>query len=114
MGGAGHQAEAMTFLVSAFIAVIFLMLVILVLQFNSFYQAFVMISAIVLSIAGVLLGLVVTGPLICAFPTRVSGTSGRIWRPALQWRGHRMPSSARAYRSSCTSLATSDIASPPA
>ena len=37
------------------------MLVILVLQFNSFYQAFVVMSAIIFSVAGVLLGLIVTG-----------------------------------------------------
>ncbi|MBY5933527.1 efflux RND transporter permease subunit [Tateyamaria omphalii] len=60
-GEAEDQAEAMTFLISAFFAAIFLMLVILVLQFNSFYQAFIVMSAIVFSIAGVLLGLIVTG-----------------------------------------------------
>jgi multidrug efflux pump len=60
-GEAEDQTEAMTFLVGAFAAAIFGMLVILVLQFNSFYQAFVVMSAIVFSIAGVLLGLVVTG-----------------------------------------------------
>ncbi|WP_208350381.1 efflux RND transporter permease subunit [Pseudaestuariivita rosea] len=60
-GEAEDQAEAMTFLIGAFISAIFLMLVILVLQFNSFYQAFVVMSAIVFSVAGVLLGLMVTG-----------------------------------------------------
>ncbi|MGR3541167.1 MAG: efflux RND transporter permease subunit [Hasllibacter sp.] len=60
-GEAEDQAEAMTFLIGAFAAAIFGMLVILVLQFNSFFQAFVVMSAIVFSIAGVLLGLVVTG-----------------------------------------------------
>jgi multidrug efflux pump len=60
-GEAQDQAEAMTFLVGAFISAIFLMLVILVLQFNSFYQAFIVLSAIVFSVAGVLLGLIVTG-----------------------------------------------------
>ncbi len=54
------QREAMTFLVNAFITAIFLMLVILVTQFNSFYQAGLVLSAIVFSTAGVLLGLLVT------------------------------------------------------
>ncbi len=60
-GEAQDQLDAMIFLVGAFAAAIFLMLVILVLQFNNFYQAFVVMSAIVFSIAGVLLGLIVTG-----------------------------------------------------
>ena len=60
-GEAEDQAESMIFLVSAFIAAIFLMFVILVLQFNNFYQAFVVMSAIIFSIAGVLLGLIITG-----------------------------------------------------
>lgn len=51
----------MTFLAAAFVSALFLMVVILVLQFNSFYQAFVVMSAIVFSVAGVLLGLIVTG-----------------------------------------------------
>ena len=60
-GEAEDQTEAMVFLISAFFAAIFLMFMILILQFNSFYQSFVVMSAIVFSIAGVLLGLVVTG-----------------------------------------------------
>ncbi len=60
-GEAEDQAESMIFLVSAFGAAIVLMFVILLIQFNSFYQAVVVMSAIVFSIAGVLLGLIVTG-----------------------------------------------------
>lgn len=60
-GEAEDQAESMIFLIGAFISAVLLMFVILVLQFNSFYQAFVVMSAIVFSIAGVLLGLIVTG-----------------------------------------------------
>ena len=60
-GEAQDQQEAMQFLSAAFVAAILLMLIILVTQFNSFYQAFVVMSAIVFSIAGVLLGLLVTG-----------------------------------------------------
>ena len=60
-GEAEDQAESMVFLASAFAAAIMLMFLILLLQFNSFFQAFVVMSAIVFSIAGVLLGLIVTG-----------------------------------------------------
>ncbi|PRY92033.1 multidrug efflux pump [Hasllibacter halocynthiae] len=60
-GEAEDQAEAAQFLVAAFVAAIFGMLLILLLQFNSFYQALVVMSAIVFSVAGVLLGLLVTG-----------------------------------------------------
>lgn len=60
-GEAEDQAEAAQFLILAFTAAIFLMFVILVTQFNSFYQSFVVMSAIVFSVAGVLLGLLVTG-----------------------------------------------------
>ena len=60
-GEAEDQQESMVFLMSAFISAIFLMFVILVLQFNSFFQALVVMSAIIFSIAGVLLGLLVTG-----------------------------------------------------
>ncbi len=60
-GEAEDQQESMIFLASAFLAAIVLMFMILIIQFNSFYQAFVVMSAIVFSVAGVLLGLVVTG-----------------------------------------------------
>ncbi|MCU7796624.1 MAG: efflux RND transporter permease subunit [Candidatus Thiodiazotropha sp. (ex Myrtea spinifera)] len=54
------QREAMEFLIGAFISAIFLMGLVLVTQFNSIYQAFLVLSAIVFSTAGVLLGLLVT------------------------------------------------------
>ncbi len=60
-GEAEDQQEAMTFLIGAFIAAVTLMFVILVLQFNSFFQAGIVMSAIIFSVAGVLLGLLVTG-----------------------------------------------------
>ncbi|WP_371168117.1 efflux RND transporter permease subunit [Aliiroseovarius sp. 2305UL8-7] len=60
-GEAEEQADAMTFLIGAFISAIGLMFLILLTQFNSFWQAFVVMSAIVFSIAGVLLGLMITG-----------------------------------------------------
>lgn len=55
------QREAMVFLTQAFVVAVFLMAILLVTQFNSLYQAFLVLSAIVLSTAGVLLGLLVTG-----------------------------------------------------
>ncbi|MEW8210939.1 MAG: efflux RND transporter permease subunit [Candidatus Thiodiazotropha taylori] len=54
------QREAMNFLMGAFISAIFLMALVLVIQFNSIYQAFLVLSAIVFSTAGVLLGLLIT------------------------------------------------------
>ncbi|MCK0142849.1 efflux RND transporter permease subunit [Aliiroseovarius sp. F20344] len=60
-GEAEEQEEAMVFLVGAFLTAIILMFATLLLQFNSFYQAFVVMSAIVFSIAGVLMGLLITG-----------------------------------------------------
>jgi multidrug efflux pump len=60
-GETQDQQEAATFLVGAFLAAIGLMLVILLIQFNSFRQALIVMSAIVFSVAGVLLGLVATG-----------------------------------------------------
>ncbi|QJQ99915.1 efflux RND transporter permease subunit [Halomonas sp. PGE1] len=55
------QQEASRFLASAFLVAIALMALILVTQFNSLYQAGLVLSAIVLSTAGVLLGLLVNG-----------------------------------------------------
>jgi len=55
------QREAAAFLTRAFGGAIFLMAMILVIQFNSIYQALLVLSAIVFSTAGVLLGLMITG-----------------------------------------------------
>ncbi|MCB8889517.1 efflux RND transporter permease subunit [Vreelandella malpeensis] len=55
------QQESMQFLVTAFLVAIGLMALILVTQFNSYYQAVLVLSAIVFSTAGVLIGLLVTG-----------------------------------------------------
>ena len=55
-----EQREAGIFLMTAFGIAIFLMTVILVTQFNSLYQAALVLSAIVFSTAGVLIGLLVT------------------------------------------------------
>ena len=60
-GEAEEQAEAATFLMTAFVSAIFLMGLILVTQFNSLYQASLVLSAILFSTSGVLIGLMVTG-----------------------------------------------------
>jgi len=54
------QREAMSFLISAFLYALILMGLILVTQFNSIYQAILVLSAIVFSTGGVLLGLLIT------------------------------------------------------
>lgn len=56
-----EQQEAATFLMTAFLVAVGLMALILVTQFNSLYQAALVLSAIVFSTAGVLLGLLVNG-----------------------------------------------------
>ena len=56
-----EQRAAEAFLLKAFGAALFVMAIILVTQFNSFYQAALILSAVVLSTVGVLLGLLVTG-----------------------------------------------------
>ena len=56
-----NMEETGNFLVKAFFIAIFLMLTILVTQFNSFYHAGLILSAIILSIVGVLIGLLLLG-----------------------------------------------------
>lgn len=53
------QEEAMTFLMGAFVAAIFLMFTILLIQMNSFFQAGLVLTAIIFSITGVFLGLMI-------------------------------------------------------
>ena len=60
-GENADQKQASDFLASAFLVAISLMLLILVTQFNSLYQTMLILSAIVLSTAGVLLGLLLNG-----------------------------------------------------
>jgi len=56
-----EQAAAQAFLVKAFVVALFIMAVILVTQFNSFYSAFLILSAVILSTVGVLIGLMIIG-----------------------------------------------------
>lgn len=55
------QKKSADFLKRAFLIALFVMAIILVTQFNSFYQAFIILSAVVLSTTGVLLGHIITG-----------------------------------------------------
>ncbi len=58
-GELDDQDETMTFLVLAFVLAVFLMLFILLLQLNSFFQSALVLSAIIFSLAGVFLGLLI-------------------------------------------------------
>ncbi len=55
-----EQRQSQAFLSRAFGIALFVMAIILVTQFNSFYQAFLILSAVVFSTVGVLLGLLTT------------------------------------------------------
>lgn len=55
-----EQRESEEFLVNAFGVALFVMAIILVTQFNSFYQALLILSAVVFSTVGVFLGLLTT------------------------------------------------------
>lgn len=59
-GDSADQQETGLFLGQAFLIAIFAMLMILLIQFNSFYQSLLVLSAIVFSTSGVLLGLLIT------------------------------------------------------
>ncbi|MDE3271609.1 efflux RND transporter permease subunit [Pseudoalteromonas sp. G4] len=54
-----EQDESMVFLEKAFLVALFVMGIILVTQFNSFYQAMLILSAVLFSTVGVFLGLIV-------------------------------------------------------
>jgi len=58
-GRAQEQAESFQFIGLAFLMALLLMFVLLVTQFNSFYQALLILTAVVMSTAGVLLGLLI-------------------------------------------------------
>ncbi|MEQ8666063.1 MAG: efflux RND transporter permease subunit [Rhodospirillales bacterium] len=55
-----EQRKAEEFLGKAFAVALFIMAIILVTQFNSFYSAFLILSAVVMSTVGVFIGLLVT------------------------------------------------------
>ncbi len=55
------QQESESFLIMAMIFAVFIMAIILVTQFNSFYQALLVLVAVVLSLGGVFIGLLLMG-----------------------------------------------------
>jgi multidrug efflux pump len=69
-GGAAEQTdETNAFIVKAFAAAMFLIFLILLIEYNSFYQVLVTLSTVIMSIAGVLLGMVITGMSFSAIMT---------------------------------------------
>ncbi|MFW2404726.1 MAG: efflux RND transporter permease subunit [Gammaproteobacteria bacterium] len=60
-GGARDQAETAAFLLSAAAMAMGLMAIILVTQFNSIFQALLILTAVVFSTGGILFGLMITG-----------------------------------------------------
>ncbi|UNM06846.1 MAG: efflux RND transporter permease subunit [Holosporaceae bacterium] len=61
MGDQQDQKESGDFLVKAFAVAIFIILIILVTQFNSFFSALLVLSAVVMATAGGLIGLLIMG-----------------------------------------------------
>ncbi len=70
-GADEEQRTSQQFLTKAMLAAIFIMFMILVTQFNSFYHATLTLSTLVMSLAGVLIGMMVTGQ---AFSVIMTGT----------------------------------------
>ena len=70
-GANEEQAETLAFVGVAFGMSLLLMFVLLVTQFNSFYQSSLILFAVVLSTAGVLIGLLITGNPFSAILTGV-------------------------------------------
>ncbi|MCF3935136.1 efflux RND transporter permease subunit [Acuticoccus sp. M5D2P5] len=60
-GANEDQAESFSFLMKAMIASLVMMFLVLVTQFNSFYQTALTLLTIILSVFGVLLGMLITG-----------------------------------------------------
>ena len=56
-----EQKKAQAFLGKAFAVALFIMAIILVTQFNSFYHAFLILTAVIMSTIGVFVGLIITG-----------------------------------------------------
>ncbi len=61
VGDNEKQNEAGVFLMKAFFVALFIMAIILVTQFNSFYSALLILSAVIMSTIGVFIGLIVLG-----------------------------------------------------
>jgi multidrug efflux pump len=70
-GANEEQAESMAFIGTAFTFSLALMGILLITQFNSFYQALLILSAVIMSTVGVLLGLVILDQPFSAIMTGV-------------------------------------------
>ncbi|MEM9234336.1 MAG: efflux RND transporter permease subunit, partial [Pseudomonadota bacterium] len=70
-GAAEQTGESSAFFVSAMIAAMFMIGVILLLQFNSFYHAFLTLTAVVFSVFGVLMGIALSGQYISVIMTGI-------------------------------------------
>ncbi|MEM6543427.1 MAG: efflux RND transporter permease subunit [Pseudomonadota bacterium] len=70
-GANEEQADSIAFVSFAFLLALALMFVLLVTQFNSFYQSGLILLAVIMSTAGVLLGLIITGQPFSAILTGV-------------------------------------------
>jgi multidrug efflux pump len=70
-GSNEEQQDSQAFLMVAMLLALFLMFILLVTQFNSFYQAALILSAVIMSTAGVLLGLLISQS---PFSTILTGT----------------------------------------
>ena len=68
-GADEDQKKSGEFLVKAMGGALFMMFLILVTQFNSFYQTMITLLTVVLSIIGVLIGMMVTGQLFSIIMT---------------------------------------------
>ena len=72
-GGMAEETEEVnTFMITAGVTAVFIMLLMLITQFNSFYQSFIILSSVAISFVGVLLGLLITGK---SFSTTMTGLS---------------------------------------
>jgi len=56
-----EQAQSQAFLMKAFVVAMFLIAIILLTQFNSFYKTFLILTAVIFSTIGVYVGLLITG-----------------------------------------------------
>ena len=70
-GANEEQADSMAFVSAAFLLALAIMFILLVSQFNNFYQSSLILLAVVMSTAGVLLGLLVLGSPFSALLTGV-------------------------------------------
>ena len=68
-GSNEEQKDSQAFLIKAMIGALFLMFLILLTQYNSFYQSILTLSTVVMSMFGVVLGLLITGQKISIIMT---------------------------------------------